>query len=150
MSGMLTWLRFYSFFQHIAVLELRTKEFEGLKFESRKFFEDKELLQCELEECRRLMEIVKQQSEEAWKTLENERELRRALQRQLHDQTDERDRWTRMASLRMEVEEDGEFDQVGFSSPEKSSSMEPRSLFDELQTSSASNDADVLTDQVAS
>ncbi|OQV24322.1 hypothetical protein BV898_01861 [Hypsibius exemplaris] len=133
--------------KHIAVLELRTKEFEGLKFESRKLAEDRDLLQCELEESRRLMDIVKQQSEEAWKTLENERELRRTLQRQLHDQTDERDRWTRMASLRMEVDEDGEFDGAGFV-PE--GPMEPKSLFDELQTSSPHDrQVDVTDEQLA-
>lgn len=121
--------------KQVAVLELRTKEFEGIKFEARKLFEDKELLQCELDETRRLTDIVKQQAEEAWKALENERELRRTLQRQIHDQSDERDRWNRMASLRLEIDEEGEFyDEQCAVVPQTPQSD---NLFAELEKSSA-------------
>ncbi|GAU93487.1 hypothetical protein RvY_05422 [Ramazzottius varieornatus] len=114
--------------KHIALLELRTKDLESLKFETRKLLEERELLQYELEESRRLTEIVKIQAEEAWKTLENERELRRTAQRQLHDQTDERERWQRMETLRMEFE-DGDYEDQAV----VPQTPQPENLFEELQ-----------------
>lgn len=114
--------------KHIALLELKTKDFESLKFETRKLLEERELLQYELEESRRLTDIVKLQAEEAWKTLENERELRRTAQRQLHDQTDERDRWQRMETLRMEFD-DGDYEDQAV----VPQTPQPENLFDELQ-----------------
>ncbi|CAG06883.1 unnamed protein product, partial [Tetraodon nigroviridis] len=69
--------------KQVSVLRQNQVEFEGLKHEIRRFEEDSQCLQSQLEEAVRLREIAERQLTEALETIKTEREQKATLRKEL-------------------------------------------------------------------